>query len=1314
LKKFLIVTALIVFLLLTALYLTLNSPYVIDKIAQKFLPEYHLRYDKISGNPLKGIVIDDLYYKGKRLAKEIRIRINPYTLLQRTVTLSRLEALDVNVPVLEGLIKDFSPTSTPKSSEEPQSGALSLPVNIALQNIRLSLLPFERYGIRVKKEELSIDSIYYDGKRFNVGTLKQIADTSIGKMEFEGTYHRRFLDVKYLIVDELDLGRLSQFFKSVGGEGQESTQAQSPEKKEGNVSGVTASEDPFLPRRIRAKKLRISLRPFALMRGFRLGHSRLEGHGLDLDLEHRRLLGGALRAQLQSDLGRARVKIRARKDRLIVEEGIVRDFDPGKILELMGSSKDKGKISSPRAKPHGTAATTESLALDHFPFVPRYVEFRHLRLEVEPEEIQGVPIHAAAVKIEEAELDLHRRKALAKVLEASLDTPLLHADLRASIGSKALRVSTLSLTDLDLDRILAWQKEWQRSVASPGQSGEAKGEGKEEKKLEKKGAASQNGVSIPFLPTALVLDRASIEAKPTRLGTLQSEEAKLELTGLQVDLAKLIARKGRLSARIDTNLAKLRLSGKIRDNRLLLRPPSQNHILLAKTLFQAYKLPLRAEAFSPILLVGEADHHAVTLQASFHAEKILADSNGSFNLDVNHSVTTFRFDLAKGSFKLQNDSLLLSPLSALTLHAVLEPDRQGVLAYRGFLKSPGLKLSDPKIATILGKPRIDFEGDLHSVMAKLNAGVLQGAFRSGDFKKGLLTLSSKGSIELAHYLKLPKKLQKAALAFETRTPIDFAKPLPLDTRITVRSNLANLDGDLLYDGKVSLEAVAHFPKNSLLKALLPKLNFQAIDPLKIALNQREGTWVLSLLSKGIKANVDYVPTSEKLKGVIDVAGSKIVIQGKPKERIVATLKSPSVKTLIKKFNEIYRMETPKLDGDLALKLQIDKLSQATLELRSKQFVPDDTARIKNPIKNIDLLLGADLKKKALIVKKYSLETGGMKIFATKESWVKLDKDRVIMEAFWVNDSLKMTGEYDLKKKRGSFVAKAPRFKVIHENADLEAAIDLKAKIVGDKIDAKGTVTILGGKVMYDLEAKHYATDEDIIILQHQKKDEGSFFRKNVQITLFIKTKKPLIFKQKDVYVEISPQLSVIKPFDGDLQLLGSVKLAKNGYYIFEGKKFILEESSIIFTGKPTLPLLDIRLVYRRYSKTIYIRVNGLATEPNINFSSDPFMTRSQILSFILFDTEETGENAEDMMSMVGGGIAKSILGNIGLKVDTLIVTSSGFEVGKKITDRITILYDQRAKEPKIIVRIKHSQHTQTDISIGSKSQSVDIIYKKEY
>ncbi|WP_292660171.1 translocation/assembly module TamB domain-containing protein [Nitratifractor sp.] len=1321
-KKFLLGLLLLVFVLLTALYFAVNSPWLIDKLARKYAPEYGFTYKKIYGNPLKGIVLDDLSYHGRELARTIRIRLNPYTLLEKQLTVSRLEVLGVDVPVLEKVVTDFTTPASEENTTEESSGG-GLPISILVNNIRLSLLPFERYGIKVFKEELSVDSIHYADDSFSVGKLHQVADTSLGRVELGGTYRKRFLDVAFLAIDDLDMPKLEKLIATLSAPAEsngtsatkkgEEIPDKSGDKKE-ELSQST-DEDPFLPKRIRAAKVRASFLPYEPVKGVKLARAQVEGHGLDIDLEHSRIVSGKLMADLQSNLTQARLKLHVKKGRFIVDNGLIEGVD---LQALSSLGADEGNGTKPKARAKAENSPAEASAphapYDTIPFVPRYVDIRQLRIELKPGELQKVRYHAAVAKIRDLSLDLHREKLQAKGIDAYLDSSLAHADLSASIDPQSLHVKELALTEIDPVKIVAWQK----SVASESNATKEKSASPDTGRKERgaTGSTGSSGIDIPFLPSRVDVDRILVEARPFKLAPLDANVSRILLEKLRIDLDKAMAEKGDLKVLFGSNLADLKLQGTIRDNRLILDPKS-NRILLPPSLFAAYKLPLRPEAFSPIRIGGSVDEKGAKVALSFSARKILEEnneSNASFNVDIDRSRLQLDFDFKSGKFRVTDDTLVTTPQAPVTLHAELGTDEKGAIRYHGFLKAPGVKLGDPRLEKLLGKPKVDFEGDLHSVLAKLDAGDFAGAFRSDDFKKGLLTLGTKKRLEPARYVKLPKELQEAALQLEITTPVDFSKPLPLDTNLTLRSNVADLDGKIIYDGNVSAGLIVHFPKNSLLKKLLPDLNLAALDPLKISLDQRGPRWLLALQSREVKADVRYDVTDEKVKGVLKVAGSEITISGSPRSTILAKLHSTSVKNLIRNLTEIYKMEIPKLDGDIDLTMTIAKLSAVTLELKSKKFIPDDSARIKNPIKNIELVLGADLKTKSLIIKRYSLESGGMKIFATKPSRIQMKDNKINLDALWVNDSLKATGYYDLKKKKGEFVAKSPDFKVVHENAKLDASINLTAKITGDQVDAEGKIILLGGNVMYDLTASHYATDEDIVIVQHQKKNDESFFKKNVQLMLYIETKKPLIFKQKNVYVELNPQLSIIKSFNGDLQVLGSVRIPKGGYYIFDGKKFVLQESSVNFTGKPTRPLLDINLEYRRYSKTVYITVNGVATEPNLNFSSDPYMTRSQILSFILFDTVDSGQNADDMLSMVGGGIAKSILGNMGLKVDTLIVTTEGFEVGKKITKKITVLYDQKEEDPKVIVRIQHSRHTETDISVGSESQSVDIIYKREF
>ena len=1289
-KKFLIASALFLFVLLSGLYLALNSPYLIDKLARKYAPQYHFDYRKISGNPLAGVTLDALTYKGKLLARKIRLRINPYTLLQGRITVSRLQLEGVDVDVLEPMLKDFIAPTLHEPTQETESDT-GIPFAFRLENIRLTLLPFQRYGVKVSREELSIDSIDYDTDRFNVGLLHQKAATSLGYIDLLGTYHRRIMQVKTLTVSRLDLQGVEALIRHLDNDATASIPQKSAEENATASVKDSSVENLFLPREIKAEKFRLSLRPYTLPEGIHLERTRVEGEGLDVDLDHRRINGGELRLSLRSDLARARLALRANPGRLVLEKGAIDRLDLEKILAGVTKAEENNTSTAPDKN-----ASSASM-----PFLPDQLEVKALQIAVKPGTLEGIKYRQAHAAIENLQLDLKRKAIRKGRVGLSLATGLFDGDLKAEIDSRRIRLQALNLKAIDVEGIQSWLKSHRKIAGNEAGN-------------HKKTESSPKGIKIPYLPPKLEADRLFLSARPFKLGTFEVNRSEILGDSLHVDLDKARVRRGTLELKTDANWLRATLRGTVQDNRLILDENGSSRLEAKAALFRFLKLPLRAEAFSPLILTGEADEKGADLRVRFHARKILAENNGSFNVDISRSLTRFKADFGEGNYTVLEEMNASLPQTALHLSAVVQSGKEGALHYTGRVQSDGIRTGNEKLDKMLGRPRIDFRGDLRALSATLQAGPFLGRFESTDFKTGRLSLRTSRALQPARYIKLPAKLQGTRVNLSAEMPVDFSKPLPLESNLTLSSNVATLKGTLRYDSRLHAKFLGTFPKNSLLKSWLPKLKLSALEPLKISIDETEKSWRMALANRVIKGNLDYMKKRKELKGTLGIAGSRLDITGEPQERIEATLHTASVRKMMLDISRIYPFPDPKLDGDLTLKMMLEKLTQATVELRSKKFIPDSSARIKAPINNIELLVSGDLKKRSLTLKKYHLETAGLTLYATKPGHLMMQKGTIRLQEFWINDSLKITGQYDPEKKAGNFVAKAARFKLKHKYVNLESSVDIKGKILADKIEAQGKIVLLGGTVNYNLEAKHYATDEDIVILQHLKKNQGSFFRKNVQLTLYIQSEKPLVFHQKNVKVELRPQMSLIKSFDGDLQMLGSIALAKEGYYIFQGKKFVLSPSSINFIGNPTRPLLDINLVYRRYGRTIYISVSGSATEPSLQFSSSPFMTRDQILSFILFDTVDSGNNAGNMLSIVGGGIAKSILGNIGLKVDTLIVTSNGFEVGKKITDKITLLYDQREGEPKVIVRIQHSAHTETDISIGSESQSADIIYRKEF
>ncbi len=122
-------------------------------------------------------------------------------------------------------------------------------------------------------------------------------------------------------------------------------------------------------------------------------------------------------------------------------------------------------------------------------------------------------------------------------------------------------------------------------------------------------------------------------------------------------------------------------------------------------------------------------------------------------------------------------------------------------------------------------------------------------------------------------------------------------------------------------------------------------------------------------------------------------------------------------------------------------------------------------------------------------------------------------------------------------------------------------------------------------------------------------------------------------------------------------VLGSIEILQGGSYTFEGKKFVLDKSYVHFTGNPNKPLLEASVKYRSANHLITIKVTGSADAPNIHFSSKPSLTKEQILSIILFDSEGgAGTNTgDDMMKMMGGAMAKSVLSNLGVQLDHLVL-----------------------------------------------------------
>ncbi len=1275
-KKFFIGISITLLILFGSFYLILNTPYVINRLAQKYLPKYHISYQAILGDPISGVVLERVSYKGRLLAKTLRLRINPLTLLKRQITVSRLDMQEVNIDLLERMARDFISPGSSKGSKDSSKEAFSFPWAFQLKNIHLTLLPFKRYGVLVDQEELSVDSIYYDKERFSVGRLRESAQTSLGSFELKGTYHKRFLKLDILRLENLDIKGFLSLLDRLKSQNSNSKKAQNNSKKQ--------SGSIFFPSRVEAKKLLISMRSYSVDRYLGLQSTQIQGDGVKIDLKRFKIDDARVKIDIKSTLADAHLTIKAMPDRYIIKSGSFSRVDISRVFAWIEDSKAKSSSKG---------------SWDALPFVPSNLDVRRLSLGIKPGAFEGIKYSNAALDLEAIRLDLKGRKILSGKIGLICDSEPLNIRLKAFVTKKELRISSLEATQISLKELQKWSK--RRS------------------KDRDKNSSSRSKESLAFIPPKIVIDSAKLSMRPISIDNIKIDRARVSIDNLAIKSSTFEPQSGSIDAKIEADLADLWFKGSIQNGSIIFSEGGESRLKIKEALFKRYKLPFRAGAFTPMALSGELNKERLSLKGVMQAKGIFDKKQSSLSMDIKRSVTLLNLSLSDGNLSISEQLLAdiaHSKIAQGTFRLEAKLKRQGDrrLSYSGKLISDRLDLNNSRLKRLIGTARIDFKGDQEHLNATMDLGVLKGKLHTVSRRKAIVDIESKEALRLARYIKLPASLQKTKVRLSAHIPINLKKVLPLKASVRADSNLAKLDATLLYDGKLAANILATFPKKSPIQRQFANLRLDALNPLKIRVLQKSKQLSITLKSKVFGGKIAYKIAQRRIEGKLRIAKNKITFSGEVDKQIVGELRSASVKESLNSLREIYRFEPPKIDGDLHLRFALKALKRLDVEIDSKRFIPDSSSRIKSPIEDFRMLLGLNLTKKELLINSYSFNSAGMRFYAKRVSRIVFESSKVHVKELWINDSIKIDGAYDLKREKGQFKAKASDFKLLHQKAKVNLALNLSAKIDGLKIKAKGTVKILGGVLSYNLKAKHYASDDDIIILSHRRKNKRSYFYKNVQLSIYIKSINALLFKEKNIYAKLRPQLTLIKPFSSPLQLFGSISIDKKGYYIFNSKRLYFLSSSINFTGNPTRPLLDINLRYRRYGKTIYITVSGLATEPNLQFSSDPFMTRDQILSFILFDTVNSASSANDMLSLFGGGIAKSILRNLGLKVDTLIVTSSGFELGKKITNRITLLYEQREKKPRVIVRIQNSQHTDTQISIGKESQSADIIYRREF
>jgi len=1058
-----------------------------------------------------------------------------------------------------------------------------------------------------------------------------------------------------------------------------------------------SSNNSPLPVVILVSKIHLDIEPFQ-EEGITFSKTELDLSDIEYNSEE--LSVDELLANIQTDVSKIELKASLYKQKLTLKNILLKDINTVKLEEIF-LKEDENSTTKEESK-----ASEEDEELNTF--IPREIELKKLLVTTKERDYKNIKLNKVELTLGGLFVDvlkiLNNKKSAIEIekyklkVDSNVSKILINGDLRDSI----VTLNKVLLDSVNVQAIENFIVNDNNTLSDDANT------------------TKENNETNNLIPQRVLINSLNLNILPFKYEPVSISVANVDVEDLKFDIVNLLFEDANLSIDIETNLAKITHNGKVKNNILI----GDILLKLEDALYTKYNLPIRKKAIEELLINLNVNKNRAIATIDTKAKNLLKvdDTNTTdlnttkaFNVDIDSLKSKVIYSIDKNILRADSKIMLSTPYAKdINITNLFLMDNN--ISYKGLINAKKIIGFDENITNLLNNFLIEYRGSLNNIDADISTNSLKGKFVSKDLKKGNLTLSTKNDLLLNNIFALPEDLNKTKISINSVVPIDFNKTMPINAKINLKSNVVNFDANIEYDNILILDLDSNIPSNSLLKEFNKNVKWNRLTPFSIKLFVDENISKLNIDSKVLNTYIKYIYDNKTLQGKVNLSGLTSKIDGNIEDIITIKTNVNSIESLTKSLKSIYQIDNmPKVEGKLNLSAEIVKLKELNLNFSSPNIVYNTDRTTSMNFSDVKFVVSADKSKVQL--KSYSINYDDMIFFSTKPSVVNMSNDNIKISELWLNDQLKIIGDYNLTTLKGKVISKANKFHFKHEIVDLDSSINIDTYIDNNNTDINGSISILGGDIHYDLSGKtSYSQDSDIVIVQDMKSETESPFMNGLSLLLNINTKEPLIYKKGPIDIEIDTNLGIHKSKNSDMMFLGSVTLLEGGSYIFYDKKFVLQKSNIYFTGEIDKPLLDIKVDYKHINYLITIHVSGTATSPNIFFSSIPSLTKEQILSIILFDSDVgAGTNSgDDMMKMMGGAMAKSVLSNIGVKIDHLVIGSNGsVEVGKKITDKIMFIYVD-GKLPKVKVKYMHTDHLESILSADAESKSYDITYKRDF
>jgi translocation and assembly module TamB len=479
---------------------------------------------------------------------------------------------------------------------------------------------------------------------------------------------------------------------------------------------------------------------------------------------------------------------------------------------------------------------------------------------------------------------------------------------------------------------------------------------------------------------------------------------------------------------------------------------------------------------------------------------------------------------------------------------------------------------------------------------------------------------------------------------------------------------------------------------------------------------KKGIFSLTYANKKLLGSGDLLGTQVQLNGFYDNEGSDLTI----------TTSTPS---LLKTLSQLDSIKLPKGEYyDAQVQTATHIYYDTTLHISTEINVPWYAAVIDSQRQygGTNNTVFARYSDNTIFIDNYRLDIAGHDVNSQRLSKAHISNSgNLLIDELWIFDALRLNGEINTDTLATELALHSDKFTYKGPEGEAHAAMDLLFTRNEHAIQTlSGNVEILNANITYLPLQKFKVMDNDVIIVQDVRPPSDTSLFVNVQIT----SKEPLHYHTKELDVFVQPELTVWKEPTGNIQLLGMVTIPQ-GTATTSGKEFTIQPSHLYFAGGDAInPYLDFTIGHEVDYKKIKIYITHKLDSPIFLFSSDPFMSQNDIMSYLLFgspadaslntDGSKTAVKTDATNFMLGAGVKGLINNTTKIQIDTMNILTTqeggmGIEVGTHLNKDLRVLYKNDTVSS-VLVQYQLNRWLRLDADIHELGQGINAIYIKDF